>query len=175
MVRMKHCSLATIDSPAGPLHIAVNDDGALCRVWFGVNGSPADFEDSLRRHGWSVKWDEQRTDYVARQLTEYAAGQRREFDLILAPKGSAWEVAVWSALQTIPYGETRSYGQIASQLGDASKARAVGWANNANPIPVVIPCHRVIGSRGNLTGFGGGIEAKIRLLEHEGALLPGFA
>lgn len=165
----------TTDSPAGPLHIAVLADGAVIAIAFGVNDTIEQFTASLRRRGFEPDPDPAPTADVVRQLTEYTSGARHTFDLPLHPIGSAWEQQVWAALQTIPHGETRSYGQIATQLGDPTKARAVGWANNANPIPVIIPCHRVIGAKGNLTGFGGGIEAKIRLLEHEGALLPGFA
>jgi O-6-methylguanine DNA methyltransferase len=175
MAGMEHRYLATIDSPAGPLHIAVRETGAVVAISFGVTQSAAAFERSVQRGGFAPEWNADATAEVARQIAEYSSGERRTFDLTLEPSGSDWEMDVWTALQTIPYGETRSYGQIAAQLGDATKARAVGWANNANPIPVVIPCHRVIGAKGNLTGFGGGIEAKIRLLEHEGALLPGFA
>jgi methylated-DNA-[protein]-cysteine S-methyltransferase len=167
--------LDTIDSPAGPLYIAVDDGGRLTGIWFSAVTTRAEAEASIRRSGHAYVWVPERTAHVAVQLREYAAGARTAFDLELAPSGSDWERQVWDALLTIPYGETRSYGQIAAQLGDPLKARAVGWANAANPIPVVIPCHRVIGTNRGLTGFGGGIEAKIKLLVHEGALLPGFA
>jgi methylated-DNA-[protein]-cysteine S-methyltransferase len=167
--------LDTIDSPAGPLQIAVDETGRLTSIWFGVVTTDADVEISIRRSGHAPVRDAGRVAHVAAQLREYAMGERTSFDLELAPTGSDWERQVWDALLTIPYGETRSYGQIATQLGDPTKARAVGWANAANPIPVVIPCHRVIGANRGLTGFGGGIEAKIKLLAHEGALLPGFA
>ena len=163
--------LDTIDSPAGPLHIAVDDAGRLTGIWFGVVTTDADVEISIRRSGHDPVRNANRIAHVAGQLREYAASARTSFDLKLAPNGSDWERRVWDALLTIPYGETRSYGQIATQLGDPTKARAVGWANAANPIPVVIPCHRVIGANGKLIGFGGGIEAKIKLLAHEGALL----
>ena len=163
--------LDTIDSPAGPLHVAVDETGCLTGVWFSVATARPQVEAAIRRAGHEPVQDATRTAHVAAQLREYAAGARTAFDLALDPSGSNWERQVWAALQTIPYGETRSYGQIAAQLGDPSKARAVGWANAANPIPVVIPCHRVIGANRGLTGFGGGIEAKIKLLAHEGALL----
>ena len=155
--------------------MAVDDAGRLTGIWFGVVTERAEVEASIRRAGHSVVWDADRASHVAAQLREYAAGARTAFEIELAPIGSDWERRVWDALLTIPYGQTRSYGQIATQLGDPSKARAVGWANAANPIPVVIPCHRVIGADRGLTGFGGGIDAKIKLLAHEGALLPGFA
>lgn len=172
--RMRTAWLATTDSPAGPLHIAVDDQGAVVGIGFGVNTEPESFEQWLSGR-YVTQWDTSACEPVAVQIDEYASHTRTAFDLPLAYTGSDWEVQVWGALTTIPYGETRSYGQIATQLGDPSKARAVGWANHANPIPLIIPCHRVIGAQGNLTGFGGGIEAKIQLLAHEGAMLPGFA
>jgi methylated-DNA-[protein]-cysteine S-methyltransferase len=167
--------LATTDSPAGPLHVAVTDDGRLCGIWFGVGTPAAEVEASLRRHGRTPVWNADRAAHVTSQIAEYSDRRRTSFDIKLAIEGGEWEQQVWQALLTIPYGETRSYGQIATQLGDPSKARAVGWANAANPIPLVIPCHRVIGANRNLTGFGGGIDAKIQLLAHEGAMLPGLA
>ncbi|HEY3219229.1 MAG TPA: methylated-DNA--[protein]-cysteine S-methyltransferase [Gemmatimonadales bacterium] len=105
------------------------------------------------------------------QLTEYFAGTRKTFELPLEALGSAFEHRVWNMLRTIPYGATTSYGELAKRLGDPSQARAVGTANGKNPIPIIVPCHRVIGSNGDLTGFGGGLERKRWLLEHEGALL----
>jgi len=105
------------------------------------------------------------------QLAEYFARARMTFDLPLAAEGTEFEHRVWDCLRTIPFGATTSYGEIARKLGDARNARAVGTANGKNPIPIIVPCHRVIGANGDLTGFGGGIERKRWLLEHEGALL----
>lgn len=105
------------------------------------------------------------------QLTEYFAGKRTTFELPLEALGSAFEHRVWNALRRIPFGSTISYGELAKRLGDPLQARAVGTANGKNPIPIIVPCHRVIGSNGDLTGFGGGIECKRWLLQHEGALL----
>jgi len=105
------------------------------------------------------------------QLAEYFARARMTFDLPLAAEGTEFEHRVWDLLRTIPFGATTSYGEIARKLGDARNARAVGTANGKNPIPIIVPCHRVIGANGDLTGFGGGIERKRWLLEHEGALL----
>ena len=102
-----------------------------------------------------------------RQLAEYFAGARRGFDLPLAPEGTPFQKAVWRALLEIPYGETRSYGEIAAAIGNARACRAVGMANHRNPIPVLIPCHRVIGADGSLTGFGGGLDRKALLLTLE--------
>ena len=105
---------------------------------------------------------------AAAQIEEYFQGARREFDLDLAPTGTPFQLAVLDALATIPYGETRSYGEVAAQIGKPEAVRAVGAANGRNPLPIVLPCHRVIGADGSLTGFGGGIETKRYLLELEG-------
>jgi len=104
---------------------------------------------------------------VAAQLQQYFRGERRAFDLPLAPRGTEFQQLVWRALQRIPYGETRSYSDIAREIGRPAAVRAVGAANGANPIPIMIPCHRVVGSNGSLTGFGGGIETKRWLLALE--------
>lgn len=101
------------------------------------------------------------------QLEEYFAGERRAFDLPLAPKGTAFQQKVWRALTEIPYGETRTYGEIAAAIGNPKAARAVGMANNKNPIGILIPCHRVIGADGKLVGYAGGMEKKAFLLELE--------
>ena len=111
-------------------------------------------------------------DDLATQLREYFEGRRRVFELPLAPEGTPFQVRVWNALLEIPYGETISYGELAARIGDRSASRAVGLANGSNPLPIVIPCHRVIGSNGKLTGYGGGLPIKERLLTLEGAL-PG--
>jgi methylated-DNA-[protein]-cysteine S-methyltransferase len=103
------------------------------------------------------------------QLRDYFEGRRRRFDLSLAPQGTPFRQAVWRAVQTIPYGETLSYGAIATAIGNPRAGRAVGTANGANPIPIVVPCHRVLGSDGSLTGYGGGLWRKAWLLEHEKA------
>lgn len=101
---------------------------------------------------------------AAAELTEYFAGRRRAFTLPLAPEGTPFQRAVWDALRTIPYGESRSYKQIAAQIGRPTACRAVGMANNRNPIAIVVPCHRVVGSGGTLVGYAGGLEAKAYLL-----------
>ena len=108
---------------------------------------------------------------VRRQLTEYFDGTRTTFDLPLDGTGSTFERRVWDLLRTVPYGATTSYGELARRLGDPRATRAVGAANGKNPIPIIVPCHRVVGARGELTGFGGGLDRKRWLLEHEGALL----
>jgi methylated-DNA-[protein]-cysteine S-methyltransferase len=105
------------------------------------------------------------------QLAEYFAGERREFTLPLALEGTPFRQRVWDALHTIPYGETRSYGQIARQIGRPDRARAVGTANGSNPVSIVVPCHRVIGADGSLTGYGGGLDRKRHLLDLEAGVL----
>ena len=106
-------------------------------------------------------------DDVTSQLTEYFAGTRTRFELPLAPEGTPFQQRVWKALLDIPYGETISYGELAARLGSRSASRAVGLANGSNPLPIVIPCHRVIGANGKLTGYGGGLPIKERLLALE--------
>jgi len=104
---------------------------------------------------------------AAKQLNEYLAGKRKNFDLPLAPEGTAFQKAVWNALQKIPYGETCSYGEVAKNIERPKASRAVGMANNRNPIPIFIPCHRVIGANGKLVGYAGGLDVKERLLKLE--------
>lgn len=118
----------------------------------------------------TVGKDEVETDVIReayRQLTEYFAGKRQSFDLPIQLKGTEFQRKVWEALQTIPYGETRSYGEIAKQVGSPKAGRAVGGANHNNPVMIIVPCHRVIGANGSLTGFGGGLDMKAFLLALE--------
>jgi methylated-DNA-[protein]-cysteine S-methyltransferase len=110
---------------------------------------------------------------AAKQLAEYFAGKRTSFELALAPEGTAFQRRVWDALLEIPFGETTSYGAIAQRIGRPAASRAVGAANGRNPIAIIVPCHRVIGANGALTGFGGGLPAKTFLLTHERAIRPG--
>lgn len=107
-------------------------------------------------------------DAAEAQLREYFAGARRTFDLPLAPHGTEFQQRVWAALRAIPYGETRTYGELAAAIGSPNASRAVGMANHRNPIPIIIPCHRVIGANGTLTGYAGGLEIKRKLLALEG-------
>jgi methylated-DNA-[protein]-cysteine S-methyltransferase len=145
-----------ITSPIGPLTLTERD-GALVRLSFGAHG-PCDPPTPLLRR-------------VTGQLNEYFAGTRQEFELPLAPTGTEFQQACWQALAEIPYGETRSYGQQAARIGRPDRARAVGAANGANPIAIILPCHRVIGANGSLVGFGGGLETKRRLLDLEAGVL----
>ena len=150
----------TTGSPIGPLTL-IGAGGRLTRLMFPGEARAIDrFDDSIE--------DREPFAAVIRQLEEYFSGRRRIFDLALAPRGTPFQKAVWQELMRIPYGETRSYGQIAAALGRAGASRAVGAANGRNPIPIIVPCHRVIGADGSLTGFGGGLEAKRWLLQHEG-------
>ena len=153
-----------IDSPVGPLMLAA-DDAGLRHIEFRDNRHAAD------RAGWHGG-DSEVLRAAEAQLGEYFAGRRRQFDLPLAPQGTAFQLATWRALANIPYGGTISYAQLAQRLGNPNGTRAVGAANGRNPLPIVLPCHRVIGADGSLTGFGGGLPTKQFLLQLEGALPP---
>ena len=151
---------AVLPSPVGDL-VVVEDEGAVVALRL---GDPARPEDGER--------DDRAAPAAVEQLSEYFAGSRTGFDLELAPGGTPFQQRVWALLREIPYGETRSYGQLAAALGSAGASRAVGLANARNPIGIVVPCHRVIGSGGTLTGYAGGLPRKRWLLDHErGALL----
>lgn len=115
----------------------------------------------------SFHYDEKPFRSVIEQLTEYFTGKRQHFSLELAPNGTTFQQRVWQELRNIPYGQTTSYGEIAARLGNPKACRAVGMANGKNPIPIIVPCHRVIGKDGSLTGFGGGLEIKQHLLDLE--------
>ncbi len=160
--------LETVDSPAGPLTFAVNDDGALLFVSFLEGNYPTTIEEDLTSEGYTCLTDLKRTAAVRTQLIEYASGQRKTFDLPVVLVGTEWQKAVWTALMQVPFGETRSYGELARSLGRPQASRAVGRANGTNRIPLVIPCHRIVGADGSLTGFGGGLHLKTALLAHEG-------
>jgi methylated-DNA-[protein]-cysteine S-methyltransferase len=152
----------TVTTPIGELLLLADGD-ALCAIGFDATAVPA---------GSPREDDRPVLAAAACQLREYTEGTRERFDLPLAPRfGGAFERRVWAHLATIPYGTTTTYGEIAHALGAPTGARAVGSANGRNPIPIVVPCHRVVGARGALTGYAGGLDHKRRLLEHEGALL----
>jgi methylated-DNA-[protein]-cysteine S-methyltransferase len=144
-----------VDTQIGPLLATADAAGALSGLWF----------DRAPREDWYRDDDALAT--VRDQLDAYFAGDLREFDLPLAPAGTAWQRAVWDALSEVPYGTTLSYGELAARLGRPSASRAVGAANGRNPISVIVPCHRLIGSTGALTGYAGGLERKAWLLQHE--------
>ncbi len=145
-----------IETPIGPLHAVGDEAGRLVELGFREPLQATSVPPSKR---------------VIDQLNEYFSGKRQTFDLELAPRGTPFQLAVWNALLEVPYGDTISYAELARRIGKLAAVRAVGAANGANPIPVIIPCHRVIGSNGTLTGYGGGIERKQWLLAHEGRRL----
>ena len=148
-----------IDTPFQPMAAWVDDAGRLRR--FHLRAAGAEHVDS------GAEYAPTRLVEVQRQVTDYAEGRRRDFDLQLAPEGPEFEMSVWRALRAIPFGATTSYGAVAKAIGQPGAARAVGAANNANPIALIIPCHRVIGADGQLVGYGGGLALKRALLEHE--------
>ena len=151
---------AYLDTPIGTLLIA-GDADAVHRITFPRRGRAAKPEPD---------WQESQRGLVGeavRQLREYFAGKRVDFDLPLAPQGTAFQRSVWRQLQEIPYGETISYGELAKRVGNPKASRAVGSANGANPLPIVVPCHRVIAGDGTLGGFGGGLPTKQTLLALE--------
>jgi methylated-DNA-[protein]-cysteine S-methyltransferase len=153
---------ATIDSLIGPLIIAVDEEGSLIRINFvrgehqAGSGEPPPGKAAL-----------QGLEAVRRELDEYFRGERKQFEMTTKPRGTPFQLSVWHELERIPYGATISYMELAKRIGKPDAVRAVGAANGANPIPVVIPCHRVIGSNGKLVGYGGGLDRKELLLSIE--------
>jgi methylated-DNA-[protein]-cysteine S-methyltransferase len=154
----------TFRTPFGPFSLAADETGAVVATAFGDLTSL-----SSRLGECNALRYTSLTAPAREQLLAYFDGERRGFELALAPRGTPFQLRVWSALQQIPFGETRSYGQLAAHLGQPSASRAVGRANATNPLCVIIPCHRVIGADGSLTGFAFGEEIKRRLLDHEHA------
>jgi len=152
-------SYMQIESPVGPLLLSADDSG-LREIQF-IHGRHAVAADPSWRR------DPTPLQETIRQLKAYFAGALEEFDLPLAPEGTAFQLKVWKNLCKIPFGETISYGELARRIGNPNASRAVGLANGSNPIPIIIPCHRVIGSNGKLTGYGGGLPIKEKLLALE--------
>jgi O-6-methylguanine DNA methyltransferase len=167
--------IGQIDTPLGPFGVVLTDQG-LARLTF-----PQEPIESCR--AWAARWapgaavgaPDARLGALAGQLQAYFAGSGRTFAVPLDLRGTPFQVAVWERVRDVGYGETRSYAQIAAALGRPQAVRAVGAANGANPVPIVVPCHRVIGRDGRLVGYGGGLDLKRQLLELEGALAPLFA
>ncbi|HLY22691.1 MAG TPA: methylated-DNA--[protein]-cysteine S-methyltransferase [bacterium] len=164
---------ARLATPVGPILVAETDDGVVA-IHFeeGRRRRPADAGLAVgmrRRRRFDPAWRlvDEREIRLAAQLAEYFAGTRRTFEVRLAPQGTPFQRRVWEAVAAIPYGKTRSYGAIAAEIGAPSAVRAVGAANGRNPWPIVVPCHRVIGSDGSLTGYGGGLPIKRALLDFE--------
>jgi len=153
----------TMSSPVGELRLIAGDNGLRAILWGAEDAERIASIDGAEL----VEESTPVLDAAVSQLAEYFAGTRRDFDLPLDPAGTPFQQSAWMVLRTIPYGETISYGQQAKQLGDPNKARAVGAANGKNPLSIVVPCHRVVGSNGHLTGFAGGLDVKSWLLDHE--------
>lgn len=148
-----------VSSPVGPLTLT-QEDQALTGLHFGEHPQQG------------AEGPTPLLEKAARQLEEYFAGQRKEFSLPLAPKGTEFQLRVWQALLQIPYGETRSYGELAAMVGNPKACRAVGGANHRNPLSILIPCHRVVGTGGSLTGYAGGLAIKEFLLKLESEARP---
>ena len=155
-----------IPSPVGKLKLIGSDNGLAAILWENDNPRRVRVRTTIEDNSHPVLVE------VERQLAEYFAGKRKSFSLKLDPVGTQFQNDVWKQLSAIPFGETRSYGQIAQNLGKPTASRAVGAANGRNPISIVVPCHRVIGSSGKLTGFAGGLETKARLLDLESGIAP---
>ncbi len=166
----KFCYVHQWETPITDIIAAVNAEGGLLLLYFTGARHPAEevFVE-LRAKGYEPEWDAEALSDVSQQIGEYFAGKRKDFDLPLSPAGTAFQMRVWQELQRIPHGETISYGELATRVGNPKASRAVGAANGQNPISLIIPCHRVIGSDKSLTGYGGGLNVKEALLKHEGA------
>jgi len=137
------------------------DDGTIRAVYLNTGAAPKEYPDGFEKRETPL------IKKAAKQFNEYFDGNRKSFSLPLSLHGTDFQIKVWNALRKIPYGKTVSYGELAAKIGNSKACRAVGMANNRNPIPIIIPCHRVIGSDGSLTGYGGGLELKRHLLELE--------
>lgn len=162
--------LHAIHTQLGPVQTAFDASGALIYLGFADHEFRTPLLAKLARLEPVKEPPPKAVAHLQEQMEAYATGQRRSFDVPFRLHGSPFEQRVWAALQRIPFGETRSYGQLAAELGDANLSRAVGRANGANPISILVPCHRVIGANGTLTGYAGGLAMKERLLRLEGAL-----
>ncbi len=157
---MTSCTYTQIPSPIGDLTLSADADGAITGLYMDVPGRPPRISGNARSDAGAFR-------EVTAQLGEYFAGARREFDVRLRMQGTEFQRLVWDALREIPYGETVSYGEIARRIGRPDRPRAVGTANGSNPVSIIVPCHRVIGADGSLTGYGGGLDRKRRLLDLE--------
>ncbi len=158
-----------IDCPFGGLSVAVDENARLIRIDFVDASGGSKTERGLGVDGDQLLVEPSRTAVAAGQLREYFAGKRQRFEIATEPRGSGFQKAVWDELLRIPYGETRSYAELADAVGRPGAARAVGRAVATNPISIVIPCHRVVGSDGSLTGYAGGLDFKQGLLALEGS------
>lgn len=169
------CFADSCASPLGDLWMVVDAEGALLELQFqeGKLGSASRsaLEERYAKKGYAMTWDQDRLRDARTAMARYFDGELREFELALNPQGTEFQRSVWAELVKIPYGTTCSYGSLASKLGNPGASRAVGLANGKNPIAIVIPCHRVIGSDGSLTGYAGGLDRKETLLRIEGCLM----
>ena len=163
-------AVAALKTSIGTLQIAASGDRILAVELPRQRSGTALFDDWLRGH-LIARTRPPALRQALTELREYFSGKRRRFTVHLAPSGTEFQQRVWRSIAAIPFGETTTYGAIAAELGDKQRARAVGAAVGANPIPILIPCHRVLGSKDDLTGYGGGLKMKIWLLRHEGVLL----
>ena len=155
----------------GPFTFGVDGNGALLWLQYDDGDYAEGAAEILMSGGYQLEADPGRTSQARAELTEYCRGERTVFTITCSVAGTSWQQAVWRAVRAIPFGETRTYGEIAAGLGRPAAARAMGRANATNPVPIVIPCHRVLGANGSLTGFAGGLHIKRRLLEHETQVL----
>ena len=162
-------SVATLKTPIGTLQITASADSVLYIDLPGHHMGRLD--DPVLRRRLLSRTRTPALRVALEELREYFAGKRHTFDVPIAPPGTEFQRRVWQAISAIPFGETESYGNLAAALGGAHLARAVGAATGANPIPIIIPCHRVVGADGSMTGYSGGLKMKVWLLQHEGALL----
>jgi methylated-DNA-[protein]-cysteine S-methyltransferase len=156
-----------IGSPVGQVAFATDEEGALLGLTFREGRRPRSLEKELKREGFALSRDEDRTAAAREQLGEYFAGERRSFDLPVAQRGTFFQKAVWKELSRIPFGEARTYGQVAEAIGWPGEAVEVGSSCATNPVLLVIPCHRVVGADGSLKGYAGGLPLKKRLLAFE--------
>jgi methylated-DNA-[protein]-cysteine S-methyltransferase len=156
---------STMNSPVGLLTIVVSDKGVRAVLWPDEDPKRVPAVDAIDQPDHPI------INATTKQLDEYFTGDRQDFDVPLDPVGTEFQQSAWCSLRTIPYGLTVSYGEQAERMGDKRKARAVGAANGRNPISIIVPCHRVVGGGGELTGFAGGVESKAWLLDHERAVL----
>lgn len=174
---MNDLSTTTMDTPVGRLTLVAGERGLRAVLWPNERPGRVPVGDAAAETAAESEKGNPSADAILRdavqQLEEYFSGERHDFDLPLDPVGTEFQLHAWQVLRTIPYGQTISYGEQAARLGDKNKSRAVGAANGRNPISIIVPCHRVVGSTGKLTGFAAGVDAKAWLLQHEqGGRLP---
>lgn len=162
-----------VEEYPGPFTFGVDSAGALIWLQFTDGDYPETAAEASAGRGYRLCVDSVHTAQVRQELAEYCRGERTAFAITCVLAGTPWQQRVWQAVRDIPFGETRTYGEIAAGLGRPSAARAMGRANATNPLPIVIPCHRVLGANGSLTGYAGGLHIKHRLLEHEARVLAG--